>query len=511
MNIQKVKNKVLREGTQRNIQWWGWIMLTLVFFFGLAGRLYDLDDLPLDFHPTRQFHSMLIARGMYYENLTDVPEWKQKLAVSQWKSEGEIEPPIMERLSAIGYRLIGSDDLRIPRLLSIFFWTFGGVGLLILMRDLVGFNGAVVGLAYYMLLPFALYASRSFQPESLMTAAIIWSWWGVTRWKKNPRWINALIAGLLTGFAIFVKLPAAFFVAPAFIAAVLSDRKLRQVIRDPQVWLMGLLAVLPALVYHINGLYISGFLQGQTSFRFFPNLLIDPAHYLHWKDFIAKTLGIELFLISVFGALLIKEKPYRLMFFSVFIGYLLYGLFFSYHIVSHTYYQVPLTPGVAIGLAAAAGVLVDNLRGNKAVSKIVLGGLLVFWMAINFWDTRMTLKHADYKDVPAFYEMLGEKVRDYTVIAITPNYNYRLSYWGWKQSIFWKSTSDINLRDLAGVEVDRKAEFAKAVRKADLFLVTDFEEFNRQVDVKTMLEEEYPVFDSGDGYIIYDVRRTTLP
>ena len=40
--------------------------------FGI--RLYDLTDLPNDFYMVRQYHSLLIARGMYYQHLTSVPE-----------------------------------------------------------------------------------------------------------------------------------------------------------------------------------------------------------------------------------------------------------------------------------------------------------------------------------------------------------------------------------------------------------------------------------------------------
>jgi hypothetical protein len=60
-------------------QYWVWLMLALVFFFGLVGRFYDFDDPPLDFHPTRQLHSMLIARGMYYEHLEDAPDERREL------------------------------------------------------------------------------------------------------------------------------------------------------------------------------------------------------------------------------------------------------------------------------------------------------------------------------------------------------------------------------------------------------------------------------------------------
>jgi hypothetical protein len=487
-------------------QYWVWLMLALVFFFGLVGRFYDFDDPPLDFHPTRQLHSMLIARGMYYEHLEDAPDDRRELAVHQWKSEGQIEPPIMERLSAWGYRLAGTDDLRIPRFLAIFFWTAGGIGLFLLLRDVVGAKGGVIGLAYYMVLPFPLYASRSFQPEPLMTAAIIFSWWAIVRWAQKKTWTNAVVAGLIAGFAIYVKLPAVFFVAPAMMAVVLTDQKLLKAITQPQVITMAILAVLPALIYHLYGMYIAGFLQSQTTFRLFPDMLRDPFHYLKWKDVIDSTLGIEFFLFGLAGTLVIKDKRFRAMGLSIFIGYFLYGLVFTYHIVTHNYYQVPLSPAIALGLASAAAVLIKNLSGRKTFGLVVIAGLTFFWMAFNFWDARMTLKHANYRDQPGFYAGLGEKLRDYSVVSITPDYGYRLDYWGWKPTINWMSVGDFVMRELAGMDLDKRAIFAESVEGRDLFLVTNFPEFDRQPDVKEILFDTYPIYEQGEGYLIFDLR-----
>ena len=45
------------------------IILLLVIFLGAFGlRMVDFDDPPLDFHPARQLHSALMARGFYLKN-----------------------------------------------------------------------------------------------------------------------------------------------------------------------------------------------------------------------------------------------------------------------------------------------------------------------------------------------------------------------------------------------------------------------------------------------------------
>ncbi|NTV37222.1 MAG: hypothetical protein HGA53_09725, partial [Anaerolineaceae bacterium] len=60
-------------------------LLAVSFIFllllGLAVRLTDLKDLPLDFHSTRQMFSALNMRGMVYQTLTNVPEWQRDRAV----------------------------------------------------------------------------------------------------------------------------------------------------------------------------------------------------------------------------------------------------------------------------------------------------------------------------------------------------------------------------------------------------------------------------------------------
>ena len=58
------------------------ITILLLLLLGLGIRLLDLTDPPLDIHPTRQLHSALMARGMYYQGRTDVPEWQVTTAVS---------------------------------------------------------------------------------------------------------------------------------------------------------------------------------------------------------------------------------------------------------------------------------------------------------------------------------------------------------------------------------------------------------------------------------------------
>ncbi|HSL43590.1 MAG TPA: hypothetical protein VK897_09175, partial [Anaerolineales bacterium] len=120
--------------------------LTLVLIFGaaLAIRLYDLTDLPLDFHPTRQLLSAIKARGLYYQTQPDgVSTWKLETAIRFARLKADVEPVVFERLVAYTYRFTG-EQLWVARVYSSLFWLVGGIFLFLLVRELVSFEGALI-------------------------------------------------------------------------------------------------------------------------------------------------------------------------------------------------------------------------------------------------------------------------------------------------------------------------------------------------------------------------------
>lgn len=507
-----------------------WLALLLVFAAGLGIRLYDLYDYPLDFHATRQLHSMLMARGMYYQDAEDVPGWKREMAVQQWKAEGVIEPPIMEWLTAQGYHLVGSDDVWIARLLSIFFWMFGGAALFSLARDMAGFDGAVVAVAYYFFLPYSGLASRSFQPDPMMAAFTIIALWGLNRFYRTRTWKWAILAGLLGGLAIFAKAVAVFFIVGAWFGLFLlgipqetvgqnnnSPFKkwavgFTKLLGDSKIWAMGILTVLPYAAYHIYGVYINGFLGSQMGLRFFPNLWFDPVWYLRWKGEISSTVGFEWFILAILSTFLFERFSHRMMLAGIWIGYFMYGMTLSYHISTHDYYQLPLIPVVGLALAGGAAYLFRGMKGPKNLLRIVAAGVILFTMVVNAWDIRVALKRMDYRDEVVFWENLGAKLEGSSVMGLTQDYGYRLAYWGWVNSENWMYSGDFVYRELAGQEFDDiKGMFEERIAGKDYFVVTMFAELDSQPVVKELLYSNYAIFEEGDEYVIFDLNQKISP
>ena len=187
-----------------------YVFVILSLIAGLSLRLVDLTDLPLDFHPTRQLHSALIARGMYYQFAVNVPDWQRQMALRQWQEEDVLEPQLFETVVAGTYLIFG-EHLWIARLYSALFWIIAGLTLFALARRMTSLDGALLALLYFLFLEFGVLASRSFQPDPLMVALMAGSLWSFHHWKHQGIWKWAIATGVLTGLSIYVKPMAVFF------------------------------------------------------------------------------------------------------------------------------------------------------------------------------------------------------------------------------------------------------------------------------------------------------------
>jgi hypothetical protein len=489
--------------------------LVLLFVFGILIRLYDLTDLPLDFHPTRQLFSALKARGMYYQFLTDAPEEQRQFAIQQGKLRTTIEPEILEKITVFTWRFTG-EKLWVARIYSSLFWLIGGIFIYLLARDLFSKDGALFAIAFYLFLPYSVFASRSFQPDPLMVALIVGFWWAVNRWAKNltpypsPKrrgeWKWVILASLLGGFAIFFQLIAAFFIIGGALGATLGRASLRDLVCNKQVWAMAMLGFLPGAAWVAYGLS-RGFLGQQFGGRFMPELFLSPSFYLGWAEMIGNVLGMPTFALALLGLLLVNDKPTRALLLGLWGAYLAFAIFFNYHISTHDYYSLPLIPIAALALtplADAVLVRMTEAASTSRVKRILTTSVLTLSLFAVMWTSRVALKSTDYRPEAAFWEQMGETVRGYRVVALTQEYGLPLAYWGWMGAANWPDSSDIEYHAMRGGGATFEKYFERLTKNKDLFLVTDLADLKRQPDLQARLSQ-FTIFAEGEGYVIYDL------
>jgi len=176
------------------LSWEGLICLALLSL-GLVLRMISLTDPPLDFHPTRQLRAAIIARGMYYQTLPDADPKLRENALSIWATMESYEPPILEKLVATTYRLIGSEQVWVARIYSSLFWLIGGMALFALVRKMLSPIAGLCSLAFYLVLPWAVTASRAFQPDPWMVMWVLLSAYALFIWSERgpASWLWAIL------------------------------------------------------------------------------------------------------------------------------------------------------------------------------------------------------------------------------------------------------------------------------------------------------------------------------
>ncbi len=478
----------------------------MLFGIALVIRAYDITDLPLDFHPSRQLFSAIKARGMFYEILPDIPQAQRDFAIQQARTKKTIEPEIMEFMAVFFYRLVGKELLWIPRMISALFWLVGGFFVFLLARQLVSTDGAVLSLAFYLLSPYGIFASRSFQPDPLMVMLIVAFWWLIYLWVSRPSWKRIILAGLIGGLAIFVKFVAVFFVIGGALGMLFGHYKPREILRNGQVWILVLLGIIPGGSWVIYGVFIDGTLGQRFSGNFISSLLASPQFYLNWQIKASEVAGGICIMLGLLGLILLQEKPAGTFLLGLWGAYLAFGLYFNYHISTHDYYSLPLIPITALSLAVLGDRFFAYLAG--AGRGWVRGGLYVilfYGIFSTVWNVRNELKSVDYRPQEAMWLEVGEILQGGSVEALTQDYGTWLAYWGWQSATAWPSYGDLYQASVRGNPKDIDQLFDEVAASKTYFLVTDMDDFEKQPQLRARLAK-YPVMAQNEGYLIYDLQ-----
>jgi len=533
---------------------WGWLMAILLILVGFGLRLYDLTDEPLDFHSTRQLRGALLARHYYYQILPDADPETRQLAYSLSRATGQYEPPIFEKLVAWTYRIMGSENLWVTRIWTSLFWCVGGLFIFDLIKRMMEGKrssniAALVSLSYYLFLPFAVQASRSFQPDPGMVMWIIiainfsyrWSTAVIRKSDNKSTWILAILAGLTGGMAALSKAVAVYIVAGVLLFLVLFTLGLKRAWRSGQAWSMAILIILPSALYYLLGreARAAGYLQSWTISL--SHLLLDPTIYFRWFNLLVDLMGLAPLILATFGIALggfiknvstndqeiitlpknekLRDNNHnRVFLIGLWFGYIIYGLTLPYQMYTHTYYHLQLVPIIALSIAPSFLFLFEAINNQTKLARFdwiwrslpIIGILIAigYWSLVSIIDFRSN----DYRNVPAYWQEIGSHLpTDGKIIGLTQDYGFPLSYYGWRKVTIWPVVGERQLAAMRGREKGFEEFFENRTADKSYFLITSFNQLNRQPDLKQYLQDNYPIFAEGSGYLIYDLQHPLNP
>ncbi len=482
-----------------------WICLGLLVI-GFLVRMVDLTDAPFDFHPTRQLLDAVIARNIYQQMLP-AADGQSPVSIAEVMQSQEIyEPPVLPYLAALSYRVVGGEHLWIARIWTSLFWSLGGLALYLLGKRLFSTPAALFGLAFYLFQPFGIVASRSFQPDPLMVAMILWAAWALVRWADRPTWKNTLIAGVLCGLTLFVKVTAAFALIGIALAVGLAAFGWKRFLKQPQVWTVaGLAAILPVLYYIFGlGARSSGYFS-YWSLSFW-KLFLKPSFYGDWLQLVDSILGLVVLFLALAGVLLARP-PARRVLLGFWGGYVVYMLAFPYQITTHEYYHLQLVPLAALSLAPLAELIFERARELRGLTKGLFAAVVVIAAVYPLWSTVRVMQYYNYRPEAAGWARIGQALpKDGSMIGLVHDYGFPLAYYGGVKVSIWPAQYDQEMDALRNSQNDASFEntFKQRIAGYRYFLVTLMSDLEAQPDLKNWLAAHYPC-QSGEGYLLYDL------
>lgn len=471
---------------------------------GIAVRVMDLTDEPLDFQPARQLRSALLARAIYFQVLPGADPAVAQLAKEMAAAVVPQEPPVLETVVAMGYIVAGGEHLWIVRIIHGVLWAVAGWAVYDLVRRWTSASAGWVSLAYFLLLPFGVYVTRSFQPDALGVVCLVGAVYGAVRWNERPSWKWVILVAVAAGLCLLEKLRLAPILGGALAGCVLTRNSWRTLLL-PQVWTMAALALLPAAAYY------GGFLREETSgwaseysFRLL-SMSADPSFYGRWLVGTDSLFSTLLLFLGFLGTFLLPPTGRNLTL-GMWLGFLVYAVLLPFFVLTHNYYNLPLVLPISFGLAPLGERILSAFNGvgrTRWVALVLAVGAILYPV----WRIRATLIGSDFRGERGGWERVGRDLpTDGPILGLTHDYGHRLAYYGWRRVDLWPSRADEEYRELLGSneDPDFRATFERRTNGYRYFLITNFAEWEAQQELFHWLRA-FPVAVEGSGYIVFDL------
>lgn len=463
-------------------------LLILIILLAFILRIYKISNPILDWHSWRQADTASVTREYLNSDLNPLyPKYHDISNIPSGKFNPEgyrmVEFPFYNILVATIMRMIPVLQLEATsRLVSILFSIGTLISIFFLTRSVLGKKAGYLASFFFAVLPYSVFYSRTVLPEPMM---LFFSTFSLAAFKlftmKNEMryYFFSLIA---LGIAFLLK-PFVIFLFPVYLQMMI-EKKGWKTFADFKLYLFGILSIIPFLLWRNwianfpEGIPASDWLFNGNGIRFRPA-------WFRWLGYerITKLIlgftGIIFLPISFFNSL--KNK--KLFIPSWWLGIALYFSVIATGNIQHDYYQVFITPIIAITLAH--GVLILDKYLSKKTNPLISMGIITLVI--------LTMLQFSHEQVKGYFNinhperleagLAADRLIPKDAIIIAPAFGDTAFLFQTKRS-GWP----------IGFEIDDKIK-----KGATHYVTTSMD------DEANELEKKYIVIEKTESYLILDL------
>jgi hypothetical protein len=483
-----------------------WLLPCLVVLFLLASVIRIKEIQAPGLLIEREYTSAIFARHFYFDENETVEPWRSEIATITKERQPVVEPPLTEFLVSLFYRVTGREELWYARILTSTFWLVGGIFLFKTARLLLSVDASVVATTYYLFVPSGILTSRSFQPDSLMMMMYLASLFCIVRYFFRPSLNLLLIAAVVSGTTLLVRPLVLFAIFGAFIAlSIYFNRSWKRVINRSFI-IFSTITFFFILFYYGYGILIADFLRWKVDDSFRPFLLLRSVFWHDWFQLGVSQIGYTALIAALLGFPLLNKKPVQALSLGLAVGYIIFGVVFTFHIHTHGYYHIQLIPLLAFCAAPLVVEIVHTLRGASRYWWMPASAALVVIMYFGYRQVNEGLHQAVFENIASAQE-IGELVHhNEKTVFVAYHYGLPLEYYGQLSGAFWpKSSTYWFYREVGERELSVQERIQAFGFDPDYFVITNFNEYGRlHKDLRDYLVENCQVAAQEEDYLIYE-------
>jgi hypothetical protein len=190
----------------------------------------------------------------------------------------------------------------------------------------------------------------------------------------------------------------------------------------------------------------------------------------------------------------------RTVLIGLLVGYVLFGLAFTEHISTHSYYSLPLIPIFSLAIGSLVGFLLN--RSTNRARALLICVVVLSVGATSYKDYRMLDLRENQGNQIAVYRQVGEITGHTTrALVVDPQLISPICYWAWIVGDYWYQPTPE--RDLAVT----KGRFPPRIdpRQYDYLIVMDVSELRTEPELLGFTRTLHVVARTG-RYAIFDLR-----
>ena len=474
----------------------------------LTAALIRLDELQAPGHLLdREYTSAIFARAYYFADKENVEGWRRDIAITTKDQQPVLEPPLLEYMVSVVYRVVGRENLIYSRFITNAFWLLGGVFLFLSARKLLSVDEAIIATAYYLFVPMGIIISRSFQPDSLMMMLFLVSLYLLVLYFETPSTKRLLTASILASITLLLRPLVIFAVFCTFLAFSIYRKQSWKNIIDLPLISFSLISLLPSVLYYGYGIIFAGFMRWKVSTSFMPYLLTKKDFWLGWWNNVMDVAEFTPLILAILGFFLLRSRKVQYMIVGLVVAYMFFSVAFTYHIHTHPYYHIQLFPivGLCFGVFAT-----ESIRGLKQTSEkiwwIPVTAVSMLALFVGYREVRNKLYLAHAED-PAVAAEIGEIIKHSPhTVFVSYYYGLPVEYYGEFGGAPWPvRIEDEFYRQPGEKELSVQERISRLGFDPEYFVITQFVLFERlHQDLQTYLEENCQILAQTDSYLIYN-------